>query len=298
MHKFKNMMLPLSMIAGALFYQWMHYLTFLSPYLIYLMLTVTYTRIDNPSELKMTRMHWTMLATQMVLAALIYAIIAPFNQTIAAGVFICVFIPTATAAPVITAMLGGNITKVASYSLLCNVFVAITGPAVLAAIGEHPEITFLESFKIICSRVFPLLILPIITAFTLHKCWRKMFDRIAKQQIVSFYLWVLALFIVVGNSVAFAIKNFSPDKMWTMAALAIGALIVCLLQFYIGHRLGDKFNERITVGQSLGQKNTVLAIWLALTYMNPIASIAPAAYVAWQNIVNSTELIKHNHHAS
>ena len=63
----------------------------------------------------------------------------------------------------------------------------------------------------------------------------------------------------------------------------------------IGRKIGSRFNDKITGGQSLGQKNTVLAIWLALAYLDPITSIAPAAYVAWHNIMNSYQIYHHNH---
>jgi BASS family bile acid:Na+ symporter len=43
-------------------------------------------------------------------------------------------------------------------------------------------------------------------------------------------------------------------------------------------------------GQGLGQKNTVLAIWMAQTFLNPISSIAPGAYVLWQNMFNSWQV--------
>ena len=49
----------------------------------------------------------------------------------------------------------------------------------------------------------------------------------------------------------------------------------------------------ISGAQSLGQKNTVLAVWLALNYLNPLVSAAPAAYVAWHNIVNSWQIYLH-----
>lgn len=29
---------------------------------------------------------------------------------------------------------------------------------------------------------------------------------------------------------------------------------------------------------------------MALTYLEPVTSVAPAAYVAWQNIINSSQL--------
>ncbi len=66
--------------------------------------------------------------------------------------------------------------------------------------------------------------------------------------------------------------------------------MVCGLQFYVGRRIGARFGDRISGAQGLGQKNTVLAIWLALTFLNPISSVAPAAYIAWQNTINSLQL--------
>ncbi len=43
-------------------------------------------------------------------------------------------------------------------------------------------------------------------------------------------------------------------------------------------------------GQSLGQKNTVLAVWMAQSFLDPISSIAPTAYIVWQNFVNSWQI--------
>ncbi len=78
--------------------------------------------------------------------------------------------------------------------------------------------------------------------------------------------------------------------------LLLGSMVACVVQFAAGRKVGGIFNDKVTGGQCLGQKNTVLAIWLALTYLDPIASIAPAAYVAWHNIANSYQLIHYHHH--
>ena len=42
----KSAMLPIAMIGGAVFYRWMGYLSFLSPYLIFMMLFITYCKLD------------------------------------------------------------------------------------------------------------------------------------------------------------------------------------------------------------------------------------------------------------
>ncbi len=292
--KIKDWMLPIAMLGGVVFYRWMGHLTFLSPFLIFAMLTVTYCRIE-PRELRFHRFQAWLLAAQMSFAAIVLLALLPFNHNVATGLFICIFVPTATAAPVITAMLGGSISHVATYSLLCNIFVALTGPAVLAAIGDT-HMSFAASFGRICSGVLPLLLLPIITAFALRYCWRSFHDFLARNQSLSFYMWAVSLFIVVGSSVSFIIRNYDHDHLPEIIALALGSGVVCLAQFAIGRRVGARFGDKVSGGQSLGQKNTVLAIWLALAYLNPVASVAPAAYVAWHNTVNSWQLIRYHKH--
>lgn len=280
------------MVVGVVFYQWMGYVTFLSPYLIFVMLFITYCKL-TPSDFKPTKFEFYLLVAQMALAGLAYALTFFWNPTLAEGVFICFFIPTATAAPVITAMLGGSISKVATYSLLSNAVVAIAGPILLAAIGEHPEMSFATSFLLILKQVFPLILLPLVLAMVLRKFAPKLHAHVVGKQQVSFYCWCVSLLIVVGGCTSFAIQNWTPESTSTMILLAVGALIACLLQFKIGRKIGFIFDDKVAGGQSLGQKNTVLAVWLALAYLNPMSSIAPAAYVAWQNIVNSWQLIRH-----
>lgn len=290
--RIKTLMLPMAMAGGAIFYQWMGYLTFLSPYLIFAMLFITYCKLKI-SDFKPNRFEIVLLTSQMVLSATAYGLTFFWNRTLAEGFFICFFIPTATAAPVITGMLGGSISKVATYSLLCNCIIAIAGPLVFAAIGEHTEMTFMQSFKIILLQVFPLILMPLALALALRYSMPALHSKIVGLQQLSFYLWAVSLFIVVGSCVSFAIKNWSPASTKTMILLALAALVACLAQFKIGRIIGGRFGDKVSGGQALGQKNTVLAVWLALAYLNPLASLAPAAYVAWQNSINSWQLMRH-----
>lgn len=290
--KIKSWILPISIIGGIVAHEWIDYLTPVSLVLIFLMLTITYCRI-NPNDLKLEKFHWVMLGVQMILSSLVYWSLAFFNQTIATGLFICVFIPTATAAPIVTGMLGGNVVKVATYSLLCNLVVALIAPFVLAAMGNYSDVSFFTSFIKICAKVLPLLICPMLIAFALRQLWRKGYDKIAEHQSLSFYMWAIALFIVVGSSVSFVIRKFSWEIAPIILSLTIGSALVCVMQFYIGRKVGLKLSEPISAAQSLGQKNTILAIWMALTFLDPITSIAPATYMAWHNIFNSWQLMHH-----
>ena len=72
--------------------------------------------------------------------------------------------------------------------------------------------------------------------------------------------------------------------------VALISLVCCALQFYFGKKIGWKYNDSITAGQALGQKNTVFAIWMGFTFFTPITSIAGGFYSVWHNIVNSYQL--------
>ena len=284
----KPWMLPIAMLIGIIFHDSIHYLAFLSPYLIFIMLLVTFCRI-RPEEFHIGRFIWILLSLQILGAIAIYLAIAPANKDIAQGAFICVFCPTATAAPVITGMLGGSVTLLATYSLVSNISVAILAPVLFSLIGSNADISFLDSTLLISRRVLPLILAPLALAL-LFKAWMpRVHASIASRQSPSFYLWACALIIVVGNAVSFVMHE-PADRIPEMIIIAIASLAVCCIQFGIGRVIGRRYGDKISGAQGLGQKNTVLAIWMALTYLNPIASVGPAAYVAWQNTINSLQL--------
>lgn len=50
--------------------------------------------------------------------------------------------------------------------------------------------------------------------------------------------------------------------------------------------------RKVTAGQSLGQKNTVFAIWLGYTFMTPETAIVGGLYSIWHNLYNSWQLYR------
>ena len=283
-------MLPIAMVIGLIFHSWMEYAAWAAPWLIFIMLLITFCRID-PHHLRFTKMSVYCLAAQLAGAAGSYLLLCRFSPDIAQGIMICFLCPTATAAPVITGMLGGSIERVATYSLASNIAVAILAPPVFTLIGTE-GIDFASTTAAIALRVVPLILAPFVVAMILRKWLRPVHRALATRQEVSFYVWAVSLIIVVGRAVSFAIKE-PPAMIPEMILLAVGAGISCGIQFIIGRRIGARCGDKIAGAQGLGQKNTVLAVWMALTYLNPVSSIAPAAYIAWQNTVNSMQLYHH-----
>lgn len=283
-------MLPIAMAGGVLFHDFIDIIAPVAPYLIFVMLLITFCKV-RPSEFRVTSLTWRLLTVQLAGSLALYFIILPFSPDVAQGTFICVFCPTATAAPVITGMLGGSITRVATYSIVSNITVALLAPPLFTLMGMSDSglhISFLPMFWEIFRSVFPLIVLPLVAAFLLMRLAPKVHKSLATHQSLSFYIWALSLFIVVGRAVSYMIAHH--ENIPEMIALATMSGIVCGAQFYIGRKVGRRCGDKIAGAQGLGQKNTVLAIWMALTFLNPVSSVAPAAYVAWQNTINSLQL--------
>ena len=288
MQRLKKWMLPIAMITGAVFYRYVQIISFLTPYLIFIMLLVTYCKLSL-RNMNLSPLHAWLLGIQVIGSLLIYVLLYSFDPLVAEGTFICVFCPTATAAAVITGMLGGDIACLATYSLLSNMTVAIIAPFIFSFMGDHISLPFFESFLKIGTEMIPLLIFPFDCGLILQKFLPKVHSALQNHQSISFYLWAISLTIVMGKTVSFIASRGNAEYKEEIL-IALFALIVCILQFILGKLIGKKYYNTIAGGQGLGQKNTVLAIWMALTYLNPLASIGPASYVVWQNSINSLQL--------
>jgi BASS family bile acid:Na+ symporter len=281
-------MMPLTMLIGVLFYPLLSEFAFLTPYLIFVMLFFTYCTISL-KEMHFTKWHFWLVCIQLVGAPGFYFLAANFDVTIAQAGLICLLAPTATSAVVITGMLKGNTASLTTYSLISNLSVVLMAPLLFSFLGSQHSLPFWEAFLLIGQRVFLLLLGPLLLAQILRRFFRPIVGAIRKHSIISFYLWVVALAIVTANTVKFVLMQGDGDY-WIGIGIALLSLLVCLGQFFVGKKIGNRYGDKIAAGQGLGQKNTILAIWLAQTYLDPLASIGPGAYILWQNVVNSWQV--------
>ena len=286
--KIKPYMMPIAITVGAIFYKFFDTLSFLTPYLIFVMLFLTYCNLKL-NQMRLSRLHLWLILIQVLGSLGLYLLLAPVNITIAQGGMICVLAPTGTAAPVITGMLKGNVASLTAYSLVSNMCVALAAPVIFSLVGSYQSLPFLDSFLAISQRIIVLLFFPFGLAMLLQKFTPVLTTKIGSFSGLSFYLWSLALCVVTGRTVVFILKQNGSSHL-TEIVVALVALLMCVIQFVVGRGIGKRYDDTVAGGQGLGQKNTILAIWMAQMYLNPIASIGPGAYVLWQNIINSYQV--------
>lgn len=263
----------------------------LLPYVIFVMLYITFTKIQL-REFRPHTWHFVLQIIRTLLSALVVLIIAyvsnPEARLIWEGIFICVICPTAAAAPVITDKLGGNIASMTVYMIIANCFTCVIIPLFFPMVEKGANITFALAFWRVLQRVLMVLVLPLCLAMLTRRFLPKVVSWLRQRPNIPFYLWSFNLSIVMGLTV----KMLTTTRLHgtTLVLLFVLPLLVCFVLFGIGKLVGGAFGDSIDGGQALGQKNTVVGIWLMLSFLNPTAVIAPCAYVIWQNIVNAVQL--------
>ena len=313
-HKFlRDWSLPIAMAGGVIIYllytniplfDGTHgfvssVLAVVQPGLIFAMLFVTFCKV-NIKELKPSKWHLWLLAFQLlsfIAISLSIAIVPDMPEILRVlleAAMMCLMCPTATAAAVITARLGGNSASLISYTMQINIAVALVAPLFLALSHPVEGMSLASSFMLIMGKVFPLLLLPLLCSEIVRRLLPRLHAvLVTKGRNLPFYLWLVALSLAIAmTSRAIAHSSLS---IWVMAGIAAVSLVCCIVQFAFGRFIGRRNGELIAGGQSLGQKNTVFAIWFACTFLTPVTAIAGGFYSLWHNLVNTWQLYKHNH---
>lgn len=306
----KNWILVIAMATGAAAYLIYHQIPALhpagpvlericlalQPLLLFAMLFLSFCKIE-PHQLKPHRWQFILLGIQ-TLMFLLFAVLVYLRPEgdlwripleAAMLVLIC---PTANACAVVTGKLGGDMAGVVTYTVLINLLVAVAMPAVIPFIHPIEGLPFNLAFNHILVKVFPLLILPCLCAWLVRYVFPRLHRRILHHVGLSFYLWAFCLSLAILMCTRSIVHSPAPGAM--LGILAAVALVVCIFNFGTGRFVGSFFKCTVSAGQALGQKNTILVIWMAYTFMDPVSSVVGGFYSIWQNIFNSWQLSRKN----
>ena len=268
------------------------YLIDMMPIVMFALLYVTFCKIEI-KEMKPQGWHFILQLIRTSLALLMVVLIFEFGSNpnvklVIEGAFICFICPTAAAVAVVTEKLGGSIGSLTTYTVIANIFTMVIIPSLFPMVEKGADVSFLYMSMMVFRNVTTVLVVPLFLALLSRKYLPKFVDKVKSIKDLGFYMWCFNLTILMGETV----RNLLHATVsgWTLALLLIVPLFVCLIQFAIGKAVGNHYDARISAGQTLGQKNTVVGIWLTLTFLNPLAAVAPGAYVVWQNLVNGWQL--------
>ena len=302
----KDWTLPVAIAVGTVVYLLFYLVPFLDgagdalgevvdtifPFMVFSTLFSTYCRIDF-HQMRPHRWHVGVLLAQVVLVALnvwmIFRVEAdPEQKLLWESVLTCIIGPAATAAPVVTAKIGGNINTMTAYVVISAFASALMIPAAFPLLERGVSADFWEMFFIILQKLAMVLVAPLVLGWCVQHYAKRLCAWIVSIPDLSFYLWSAQLAVTSGVTVRNIVH--SDAALRTLLMIAVLSLILCLALFLIGRWIGSRLGDEIDGGQASFQKNTALSIWVAYVYLNPVASVGAGCYVLWQNIINSLEL--------
>ena len=306
----KEWTLPVAMTIGCLLYSLFAFVPALEPAgdffepiintifpcALFVTLLTTFCKVDF-HKMKPTRWQAGVMLVQYGIVGLILSIILVFDiqgmpRLLLASLLTCAIAPCASAAPTVTNKLGGDLHQMTFYVIVSSLLSAITIPLVFPLVEPHADMPFFVAFLSIMKRLSMVLVLSLILGWFIQHYIKPLYAWVKRHSNLPFYTWAFNLSITSGIT----LRNIfhSETTADILFIVALSSFLFCLLLFVLGWTQGKRTNHRIEAGQAQGQKNTALAIWIASTYLHPIAALGMGFYVLWQNIVNSYELWRHS----
>lgn len=290
----KDWTLLIAIVLGGIFHEFFGYIDskceYLLPALIFLMLFMSFSKLEGFSS-KGWYWHLIAMAIQLVVGVGLYFAVRTYDEVLAVGISICVIVSPATASAVVVGLMNGNIAFSTAFLLIDSIMAAIALPLWLAFIGAGGSAEeFLPQSLAIAEHTLVVVLIPLAIAMIVRKAYPKLRENLLRYTFINYYLWAFALMIIMGRSIdVFLSQEPEPDYKFAFESLVL-SFLVCFCLIMGGKLLGGDKATGISIGQGLGQKNTVLAIWLASTFLHPLAMIVPTMYVISQNVINSVQL--------
>ncbi len=301
----KNWTLPVAIVTGFVAYEVYSRMSLFNPtrpyalrvvgevqpVLIFTMLFLSFCKVDGRTLRPRLHHLWLLLiqAGAFISGALALRYCpAVHGSAVLQSCMLCMICPTATSACVVTMKLKGNASDITAYTVLVNLMVAVVVPLFVPLFSDVKGMSFLPAFTAIISRVFPMLIMPLVAAQLCRWLLPRLTQKLISVPNLPFYIWAVSLSIAIAVTARSLAHTNEP--LTEIIGIAVGSLVCCALQFALGTLIGKCCGERISAAQSLGQKNTVFAIWVGYTFLNPVTSIAGGFYSVWHNVYNTLQL--------
>ena len=294
MANLRSILMLLSILLG-IFLPQAHVLSPLMPFLIGLMMVLTFVSKVPPQKHGATfKIELHAFLVGLVLSALLvasgYLFLIP-QPVILGGMILC-FCPPANAAPVMSKLLGGNPVLSLKIFILGHIIACFSIPFIFGYFCPPPEgmesLDFLGMSKSIFNSIQPIITIPLAIALGLRSFYPEVADKVEEFQKYTMFVWIANVFVIISKA-SYDIRKMGFKTLWDSGEfqmMAVLSLVLCILLFFLGWFFERK-SHPIEGSQSMGQKNTMLVIWIAQIYAGPVAALCPVCYVVWQNLVLS-----------
>jgi len=232
-----------------------------------------------------TSKHFQIVLLNLLLPLICFYLLKGIHPTSAAIVFILMIVPTGVASTVIAEIMKRKVETVTFSVVLTSIIITLLLPFILPFIlNTGQEI----STKNLLAPILSLIFIPLISSQLLKQYFSVFTKQLLRLQFLTFPLFLLNIFVACGNASHF-IQNNEAIGFQQLCSIFLLAGVVCILHFQIGAFIGQK-DQAIEFSLGLGRKNTMIGLWLALTYFDPLVALGPICYIVAHNIYNSYQI--------
>lgn len=262
----------------------------LTRYLLMAMLFLIFLRVKI-DRIRPRATHWRILAANLFIALAVWLAVRFLSgsEILAHAAFFTAVCPTAAAAPVIMKFLGGNAEFVLTSFLVTNLGIPIALTVLIPLVTGEMTWSFLVQ---VAMNLLVLIGVPMALALLLRKKFPVLIQMADKSSSVSFLMWIAMLFLAAASA-SDSIRSTPGLSFSIFLQIAALTAVICFINFSLGYLLSEK-RCRHEASQSLGQKNTMLLICLALTFGGPISALGPTSYILWHNLWNALQMFLHD----
>ncbi len=281
----KSLLLCVAVIVGLSFPELGHYSVYIRS-LVMIMLTMGFLTVKFERDM-FSREIIYVLAANLLIPLPIYFLARLVGEQEAEAAFLIASAPAAIASPIIIGFIRKRTDFVTLAVVATNLLTILTLPLAIPLVATSVEAGGEDSEYTIVISVLTTIIVPLLLALLLRGIGGVVYRVAVWTQRLALYVWLFAIAFACATAREFIIKNNIANEF--LISIGLVTVGICIVNFGVGYLVGGKKFARES-SQALGQKNTMFAVWVGLTFLNPLSVIAPVAYIIFQNIYNALQM--------
>lgn len=209
-------------------------------------------------------MLYLVCAYMILIPALFFFAINPFDQNLAIGILLLTAMPAAVAAPALADLVKGNTALATSITIVTSIIAPFTIPFIF-------RVFVFEQLSIDSWQIFKDLSIIVFVPMILSQLSRKYFSQTIhkrKHLLTPINIFILAFMVYIAlGSQRDVVINDSADVFFQVAFLYVIFIILHAIGYVLGFK--QKMQNKISITIGAAYMNNGLAIVLAAKYFDP-----------------------------
>jgi BASS family bile acid:Na+ symporter len=210
-----------------------------------------------------------------------------YNEDLALTLLLMGLAPTAVISPVLAELMHRRAAYMIGAILLTHASFALTVPLLLPYL-LGVELVLADLGKLLLT-ISSTILLPLALAQVLRRWNGEVADRVRRCGPYAFGLFLINVAVASGSLSHYL--RYESDTPWSFIWLTTAAITaMVILNFLLGSRIAPP-DHAVEGSLTLGRKNTMLSIWIALEFINPLVVLGPMLYILGQNVLVAGQIL-------